>query len=84
MTQAAVDAKRLDSVIGTCKSIRQVGRVIYGLTDTAASVSGEMMESRVYPALEWRRARGCQYSNKLLARRKRSQGIQINTAFGSN
>jgi len=73
VTQAQQDAKKLDGRIEECKSIRDAGRVIYDLDDPAASVSGDMMDTRVIPALKFRAVRGCEHSTRLLARSSKHQ-----------
>lgn len=52
-TQAEIDGKALDGRVSQCASLRAVGEVLYGL-EPGGSVSGEMIGTRITPALEWR------------------------------
>lgn len=62
------DASSLDSVIGGMRSLRAVGRFLYNL-DEGDSVSGQMLDERVKPALVYRQeAMSCPHAVRLLSR----------------
>ena len=71
---AESDGMALDGIIWELNSLRAVGRRIYygthehrGPDGYLTTISGQMIESRVKPALEWRvRARACPKSRDLL------------------
>lgn len=70
LVDAAVmaDAASLDRAIGQLRSLRAVGRFLYNLDD-GASVSGQMIDERVKPALAYRQqAMNCPHAARLMER----------------
>lgn len=68
ISQAERDGRALDGIIEEMRSANAVGMT---LGDFGDRPSGQFLEDRVYPALEWRvREKDCESSARILARRR--------------